>query len=186
MTILKRFDAFLLAIVVAIFSAGCIAEESNPLRLAVPADGERLGGSADIQLAKAAQTVFDPFGKDRLPEFYTGPVSALLGVNIHFVRPRTELLDMAKMAGLRFVRMDLFWQPVETRAGRYDFLEYDLLMRALEERGLGALFILDYGNPLYYDGPGRFSDKWGRTRTRRGRPTPVSPLPRPGITRTSG
>jgi len=115
----------------------------------------------DVAEISSAEVAFDPFGQDRLPEFYAGPVSALLGVNIHFIRPRAELLDMAKRAGLGFVRMDLFWQPIETRAGQYDFSEYDLLMRALEERGMGALFILDYGNPLYYDGPGRFGDKWG-------------------------
>jgi hypothetical protein len=115
----------------------------------------------DITEMKSAEIAFDPFGQDRLPEFYTGPVSALIGVNIHFIRPDTRLLDLAKSAGFGFIRMDLFWPMVEKSASQYDFSEYDLLMRALEERGMGALFILDYGNPLYYDGPGGFNDKWG-------------------------
>ena len=115
----------------------------------------------DIVGIASAEIAFDPFGQDRLPEFYAGPVSALIGVNIHFIRPDTKLLDLAKRAGFGFVRMDLFWPMVEKSASQYDFSEYDLLMRALEERGMGALFILDYGNPLYYDGPGGFNDKWG-------------------------
>ncbi|MDP2914152.1 MAG: cellulase family glycosylhydrolase [Candidatus Aminicenantes bacterium] len=115
----------------------------------------------DISEMTSAEIAFDPFGRDRLPEFYTGSVSELIGVNIHFIRPETKLLDLAKRAGFGFVRMDLFWPMVEKSASQYDFSEYDLLMRALEERGMGALFILDYGNPLYYDGPGGFNDKWG-------------------------
>lgn len=115
----------------------------------------------DISEMTSAAIAFDPFGRDRLPEFYTGPVSALIGVNIHFIRHDTRLLDLAKSAGFGFVRMDLFWPSVESSPSQFDFSEYDLLVQALEERCMGALFILDYGNPLYYDGPGGFNDKWG-------------------------
>ncbi|MEW5900709.1 MAG: cellulase family glycosylhydrolase [Acidobacteriota bacterium] len=115
----------------------------------------------DISELASTEVAFDPFGQDLLPEFFTGPVSSLLGVNIHFIRPDLELLDLAKQAGFGFVRMDLFWDLIETSAGHYDFSDYDLLANALEDRGLGALFILDYANLLYYDGPGDFNPKWG-------------------------
>src|SRR6185436_14064587 len=36
--------------------------------------------------------------------------------------------------------------------GRYDFAAYDRLMAGLELHKLRALFILDYGNPLYDNG----------------------------------
>jgi len=145
-------------IIVAISLTGCdtIKTANKAAEVASPSPAQE-----NIKQAEAARIVFDPFGKDRLPEFYTGPVSALLGVNIHFIRPDAKLLDLAKRAGFGFVRMDLFWPMIEKSAGQYDFSEYDLLMRDLEERGMGALFILDYGNPLYYDGPGGFNDKWG-------------------------
>ncbi len=107
------------------------------------------------------EVALDPFGRDLLPEFYTGPVSSLIGVNIHFVQPQDALLDLAKEAGFGFVRMDLFWDRVEKSAGHYDFSGYDLLLNALDARGMGALFILDYANPLYYDGPGVFNPHWG-------------------------
>jgi hypothetical protein len=108
-----------------------------------------------------AEVSLDPFGQDLLPEFYTGSVSSLIGVNIHFIQPQNTLLDLAKEAGFGFVRMDLFWDQVEKSAGHYDFSGYDLLVIALEARGMGALFILDYANPLYYDGPGGFNPHWG-------------------------
>jgi hypothetical protein len=115
----------------------------------------------DLAELGSAEIALDPFGQDALPEFFLGPVSSLIGVNIHFIRPQNALLDLAREAGFGFVRMDLFWDRVEKSAGQYDFSEYDMLVNALEARGLGALFILDYANPLYYDGPGAFNSNWG-------------------------
>jgi hypothetical protein len=68
-----------------------------------------------------------------------------LGVNIHFVQD-DRALDLAASAGFSFVRTDLVWARVE-KQGRYDFTPFDCLMRSLEARGLGALWILDYGHP---------------------------------------
>lgn len=62
-----------------------------------------------------------------------------------------KLLDLAKRAGFGFIRMDLFWPMVEKIASQYDFSEYDLLMRALEERGMGAYFILASANAVHAD-----------------------------------
>jgi len=108
------------------------------------------------------ETILDPFGSDAHPAFYHGNISDLLGVNIHFVEPDDQLLDLAKEAGFGFVRMDLFWMAVETARNSYRFAEYDRLVGALQKRGMGAYLILDYANPSHYDGPqGEFQDKWG-------------------------
>ena len=58
-------------------------------------------------------------------------------------------------AGFRWVRMDLKWDVTERERGRYDFSAYDRLMNAIEPFGIRALLILDYGNPLYGEGPPR-------------------------------
>ena len=68
-----------------------------------------------------------------------------LGVNIHLLRD-DPALDLAHSAGFQFVRMDMLWANVE-RAGRYRFFAYDGLLRALDARGMGVLWILDYGHP---------------------------------------
>lgn len=71
------------------------------------------------------------------------------GVNIHFTDPEPGEIKMIADAGFRWVRMDFVWAVTEKQRGRYDFSPYDRLMRELDAHGIRALFILDYGNPLY-------------------------------------
>ncbi|HLJ49038.1 MAG TPA: hypothetical protein VKU01_23650 [Bryobacteraceae bacterium] len=68
-----------------------------------------------------------------------------LGVNIHRLRDNASL-DAARAAGFTFVRADLLWRNVERRGG-FRFFAYDALLRALDARGMGVLWILDYGHP---------------------------------------
>jgi hypothetical protein len=75
-----------------------------------------------------------------------------LGVNIHFTDPRPGEVKMIADAGFRWVRMDFKWDVTERERDRYDFADYDRLMKALDEYKINALFILDYGNPLYDNG----------------------------------
>ncbi len=75
-----------------------------------------------------------------------------IGVNIHFTDPQPGEIEMISAAGFRWVRMDFKWDATEPERGRYDFTAYDRLMKALEASGIKALFILDYGNPLYDEG----------------------------------
>jgi hypothetical protein len=82
-------------------------------------------------------------------------VDQSFGVNIHFTDPQPGEIKMIADAGFRWVRMDLKWDATERERGRYDFNAYDRLMTAIEPLGLRALFILDYGNPLYSDGAPR-------------------------------
>ncbi len=74
------------------------------------------------------------------------------GVNIHFTDPEPGEIKMIADAGFRWVRMDFKWDLTEQERGRYDFSPYERLTKALDEQGIRALFILDYGNPLYDNG----------------------------------
>ena len=72
-----------------------------------------------------------------------------MGVNIHFVRGQTKDLDMIAAAGFKWVRMDFSWEGTERKRGEYDWKAYDELTANLEKRGIKAIYILDYSNPLY-------------------------------------
>lgn len=72
-----------------------------------------------------------------------------LGVNIHFTGAPARDLDLIAAAGFGWVRMDFSWAAVERRAGEYEFGPYDALVEGLAARGLRAIFILDYSNPLH-------------------------------------
>jgi hypothetical protein len=74
------------------------------------------------------------------------------GINIDFTDPRAGEMKLLSDAGFRWVRMDLKWDATEREAGQYDFAAYDRLMTALQPHNIHALFILDYGNPLYDGG----------------------------------
>jgi hypothetical protein len=91
----------------------------------------------------------DPFHMPVIPvSSSSSHLEPLLGVNIHFTDDDAAL-DAARAAGFSYIRMDLFWTIVETAPGVYDFSSYDHLLADLEAREMKALFILDYGNPLY-------------------------------------
>ncbi len=72
-----------------------------------------------------------------------------VGVNIHFVQGHEKDLDLIAQAGFRFVRMDFGWAGIEREKGQYDWSGYEQLLGNLEKRGLRAVLILDYSNPLY-------------------------------------
>jgi hypothetical protein len=72
-----------------------------------------------------------------------------VGVNIHFVTGHQRDLDLIAAAGFKFVRMDFGWGGIERKKGEYDWSGYDELTANLEKRGIRAIYILDYSNPLY-------------------------------------
>jgi hypothetical protein len=74
-----------------------------------------------------------------------------LGVNIHFTDPKPGELEMLAATGVKWVRMDMTWVATERKKGEYDFSAYDRLVAALARAKLRALFVLDYGNPIYSD-----------------------------------
>jgi polysaccharide biosynthesis protein PslG len=92
------------------------------------------------------------------PIFDNRTIPCGFGVNIDFTDPRPGEMEMLAAAGFRWVRMDLKWDATEVEKGKYDFSDYDRLMSSLESVGVQALFILDYGNPLYDNGAPPRSD----------------------------
>lgn len=71
------------------------------------------------------------------------------GVNIHFTTGHNKDLDMIATAGFKIIRMDFGWQNTEREKGVYNWSDYDELTSNLNKRGIRALYILDYSNPLY-------------------------------------
>jgi hypothetical protein len=98
-------------------------------------------------IRRESACTFLPSTNSTAPEIPDG-----FGVNIDFTDPQPGELKMLSEAGLRWVRMDLKWDATEKQPGVYNFSEYDRLMTALAPFKLRALFILDYGNPLYDNG----------------------------------
>lgn len=86
------------------------------------------------------------------PSIPSNVVPQGLGVNIHFTAPKPGEMEMLSEAGFKWVRMDFFWANIEKEKGVYDFSAYDGLVSSLNKHHIKALFILDYGNPLYDKG----------------------------------
>lgn len=57
-----------------------------------------------------------------------------------------QALAHAASIGVSVVRLDLHWKDIEI-AGRFNFNNYDTILRRLERHGLSALLILSYGHP---------------------------------------
>ena len=72
-----------------------------------------------------------------------------VGVNIHFITGHEEDLDRIAAAGFHFIRMDFGWAGTEAEKGKYRWSDYEQLLGGLDRRGIRAVFILDYSNPLY-------------------------------------
>ena len=79
-------------------------------------------------------------------------ISEAFGVNVHFIDPDPAELKMIADAGFRWIRTDFKWELTEVERRKYDFTRYEPLVSELEKHNLRALFILDYGNPLYTQG----------------------------------
>ena len=100
----------------------------------------------DIRLRESDETFHaDAMAEAEPPLPGSLELAPRLGVDIHLLRD-DHSLDLARDAGFKFVRMDMLWANVE-RGGRYRFFAYDALLGALEARGMGVLWILDYGHP---------------------------------------
>src|SRR5215510_4193174 len=93
-----------------------------------------------------------------LPSPVNSTIDQNFGVNIHFTDPQPGEVKMIADAGFRWVRMDFKWDLTEPGPGRYDFSPYERLLKALAPFGLRAMFILDYGNPIYGEGAPRTED----------------------------
>lgn len=96
----------------------------------------------------------------RAADGFPGPTIPLgFGANIHFTDARPGEMEMLAASGMKWIRMDFVWGATERRRGQYDFSAYERLVASLEKHGIRALFILDYGNPLYDDGLAPHTDE---------------------------
>ena len=81
-----------------------------------------------------------------------GPVPTGLGVCDHNLNETPATLKMMYDAGVRVIRMDIYWGWVETTPGVYDFSAYDGFVKNTTDAGINILFILDYQNNNYDGG----------------------------------
>src|ERR1700722_8186777 len=102
-------------------------------------------GFYEVQLRESSETFHIDAAAQAEPPPQASEWAPRLGVNIHLLQD-DHSLDLAHAAGFGFVRMDMLWANVERRGG-YRFFPYDRLLRALKARGMGVLWILDYGHP---------------------------------------
>jgi hypothetical protein len=117
------------------------ARYPQAIRGSLALDDVRLLDSPDQTFSLSADAALIPAraGAARLaPRF---------GVNVHGIDDQRQL-DLARDTGFSFVRADLLWRSVE-RNGQYRFVVGDRLMTAMEARGMGVLWILDYGHPQH-------------------------------------
>jgi hypothetical protein len=99
----------------------------------------------EIRLRDATETFHIDAAAEAEPPRESVELAPRLGVTIHLLRDE-HALDQARAAGFGFVRMDMLWANIE-RGGRFRFFPYDALLRALDARGMGVLWTLDYGHP---------------------------------------
>lgn len=114
-----------------------------------------------LSLSTCANHAAENCGDAWTPRALTTSFPQGSGVNIHFTDPQPGEIKMIADAGFRWVRTDFVWEVTEKQRGVYDFSAYDRLINALEQYRIKALFIFDYGNPLYTE------DKSVRTETAR-------------------
>jgi hypothetical protein len=128
-----------------------------------------LADTAPLQAAFSASASFSAPGlfdtsAASSPQAYTidpsqpgnsiGPASQLadhFGINIHTFNDG-RIMNGVQSAGAGWIRDDIFWSDIERTKGVYSFSQYDALLRQLQQYQMHALFILDYGNPLYDKG----------------------------------
>jgi hypothetical protein len=98
-----------------------------------------------------------PTSKLQPPVTYPAGIKSVLGISAtpdFLADTVTAATDRTRLAkdGFRIVRMDVLWQYVETTPGVWDWSQYDRIIDDLIARGFEPLLILDYGNPIYFDG----------------------------------
>lgn len=113
-----------------------------------PISGTLRFDTVAVHLNDRAPVTLDPAGMALNPAPATARrLAPRLGVSIHFLYDNA-VLDIIKAAGFSFVRKDMLWQYIESN-GSYIFGGYDTLVDELNARGLGTLYIIDYGHPSH-------------------------------------
>jgi polysaccharide biosynthesis protein PslG len=83
------------------------------------------------------------------PQLQALPTAVQDGFGIQLQDFSNTNLDRAAQAGFKVVRLDIWWDEVESVKGQYNFKRYDDIASRMKARGLRPMFILDFNNPLY-------------------------------------
>ena len=146
----KRKFLFLVALLSSIVISSLATVPAQTVKsqeLSVPPKEERLTPSQavpEIILDKTLQP-YTPVNQEY------GDFSSRLGVATNFRIPEQHdwIFSSLSSAKFKWVRMDLPWIHVEPSPDIFDFSYYDDVLDQLEQRGISALLILDYGHPFY-------------------------------------
>ena len=71
------------------------------------------------------------------------------GANIHETQFSPPEARLYQAAGFGLIRMDFYWQSIESKPGVYDFSAYDAQLAQLRSMGVRPLWILDFTNTNY-------------------------------------
>ena len=77
----------------------------------------------------------------------TSPTADFLAANVTAAGDRQRLAD----DGLRFVRLDMLWQDIETAPGVWNWTHFDAVVDDLLARHMTPIFTVVYANPAYDD-----------------------------------
>jgi polysaccharide biosynthesis protein PslG len=86
-------------------------------------------------------------GPQLQPQAFSNIVSDGFGIQLQDFSNAN--LDRAAQAGFKVVRLDIWWDEVESIKGQYNFKRYDDIASRMKARGLRPMFILDFNNPRY-------------------------------------
>lgn len=107
----------------------------------------------EIKLLSNSQTKYSLTGVEPvLSEGVSPSLEGRAAVTARYYKVSANTARLAREAGFSVVRVDMFWDTVE-KNGSYDFTIYDRVLQRLDEQGLKALFILNYGHPDHGDQP---------------------------------
>jgi hypothetical protein len=65
---------------------------------------------------------------------------------------KTNQSATAAAAGFSYTRTDLQWMKVEPKPSEYNWAAYDRIVREAQTKGMGTLFVLGLGHPVYTGG----------------------------------
>jgi hypothetical protein len=133
---------------------GVVHGSIGDLWLTVGALGDQRRGTVLVDEIEALDSLSLPVDWQN-ETLQPSPVSTLMsGLGVALLTASdVEAIDAARSAGFSWVKTHLSWDAIERTPGVYDWASYDRVIRLLDARGMRALFILGYSNPLYGSGP---------------------------------
>jgi Cellulase (glycosyl hydrolase family 5) len=108
-------------------------------------DQVRLHDSLDEAFSQEVSLAFPPDSFRAPPDGIARVADILGGV-------KSDNVPRVAAAGFSYNRMNLSWGGVEKKLGEYDFHKYDRIVQEAQNSGIGTLFMLGLGHPVYTGG----------------------------------